>query len=108
MSDRQEIVVVSEGNADQEFLFIDSDSNSAANQDLVRMKTLERYFNGRTDKEMGNNVDAVEDRIQNAFSTAIDCIITPKIELAIRSKNASSGQDSTSVMVNSDRNVGNT
>ena len=37
-------------------------------------------------------------KIQNAILTAIDSIITPKIELAIRSKNASSGRDVTSVM----------
>ena len=35
--------------------------------------------------------------------TAIDSIITPKIELAIRSKNASSGRDATNVLVCSER-----
>ena len=40
---------------------------------------------------MGNVVDTVEDRIQNAILTATDSIITPKLELAIRSINASSG-----------------
>ena len=47
-------------------------------------------------------VDTVEDRIQNAILTAIDNIIAPKIELAIRSINASLGQDVASVSVNSE------
>ena len=52
---------------------------------------------------MSNIVDAVEDRIQNAFLTAIDNIVAPKIELSVRSKNASSGRDATSVSANSER-----
>ena len=51
---------------------------------------------------MGIFVDTVEDRIQNAIWTAIDSIITPKIELVIRSMNASSGRDATSVMASSE------
>ena len=52
---------------------------------------------------MTNIVVTVEDRIQNAILTAIDNIIAPKIELAIRSENASSGADVASVSVNSER-----
>ena len=52
---------------------------------------------------MSNIVDTVEDRIQNAILTAIDNIVAPKIELAIRSINASSGWDATSVTANSER-----
>ena len=44
---------------------------------------------------MINFVDTVEDRIQNAILTAIDNIVGPKIALAIRSINASSGRDVT-------------
>ena len=54
------------------------------------------------DKELSNIVDTVEDRIQNAFLTNIDNIVAPKIELAIRSINASSGRDVTSVTANSE------
>ena len=39
--------------------------------------------------------------MRNAISTAIDNIITPGIEVAVRSKNASSGRDAASVAVNS-------
>ena len=69
----------------------------------MSVKTLERCFNERIDREMSNIVDTVEDRIQNAISTAFDNIVAPKIELAIRLINASSGQDATSVNANSER-----
>ena len=53
--------------------------------------------------EINNIVETVEDRIQNAILTAIDNIVAPKIELAIRSLNESSGRDVTSVSANSER-----
>ena len=52
---------------------------------------------------MSNIVDTVEDRIQNAILAVIDDIVAPKIELAIRSINASSGRDVASVTANSER-----
>ena len=52
---------------------------------------------------MSNIVDTVEDRIQNAILTAIDNIVAPKIQLTIRSINASSGRDVTSVTAISER-----
>ena len=70
---------------------------------MVKKKTLERCLKERIDREMGNIVEADEDRIQNAILTAIDNIVAPKIELAIRSINASSGRDVTSVTANSER-----
>ena len=44
----------------------------------------------------------MQSRIQNAILTAIHNIVAPKIELAIRSINASSGRDATSVTANSE------
>ena len=52
---------------------------------------------------MGKIVDTVEYRIRNAILNAFDNNFTPKIELAIRSINASSDQDATSVIVFSER-----
>ena len=52
---------------------------------------------------MSNIVGTVEDRIHNGNLTAIANIVTPKIELAIRSINASSGRDATSVSASSER-----
>ena len=51
---------------------------------------------------MSNIVDTVEGRIQNAILTAIDNIVTPKIEVAIRSVKTSSGRDATSVSASSE------
>ena len=67
------------------------------------MKTLEGCLNERIDKEISNIVDTVEDTLQKATLTAIDDIVAPKIELAIRSINASSGRDVTSMTANSER-----
>ena len=102
-SERQENNVVSEGTNDRDFTVGTSSDNRATNESTVDMKTLERCFNERIDREMSNIVDTVEDRIQNAILTAVDNIIMPKIELAVRSVNASSGRDVTSVAANSER-----
>ena len=51
----------------------------------------------------GKIVDTVEDKIQNAILTAIDDIITPRIQLAVQSINASFGRYVTSVTANSER-----
>ena len=101
-SERQENVMVNEGTNDQDFTVGTSNVSSTVNENALNVKTLERCFNERIDREMSNIVDTIEDRIQNAILTVIDNIITPKIELAIRSINASSGQDATSVSANSD------
>ena len=63
----------------------------------MNVNTLERFFNDSIDKEMIKVVDTVEDRIQNAILIAIESIVAPKIELAYRSMNASSGRDVKSV-----------
>ena len=102
-SERSENVVVNEGTNDRYFTVSNSSNNTAVNESTVSVKTLERCFNKRIDREMSNFVDTVEDRIQNAILTAIDNIVAPKIELAIRSINASSGRDATSVIANSER-----
>ena len=103
VSERQENVVVNEGTNDRDFTVGTSSSNSVVNGNAMNVKTLERCFNENIDREMSNIVDTVEDRIQNAILTAIDNIVVPKIELAIRSINASSGRDATSVSANSER-----
>ena len=101
--------MVNEGTNDRDFTVSNSSKNTAANESAINVKTLERCFNERIDREMSNIVDMVEDRIQNAILTAIENIVAPKIELAIRSINASSGRDVTNVTANSERGerVGN-
>ena len=103
VSERQENAVVNEGTNDRDFTVGISSNDSIVNGNAMSVKTLERCFNERIDREMNNIVDTVEDRIQNETLAAIDNIVTPKIELAIRSINASSGRDATSVSGNSER-----
>ena len=103
-SERQENVVVNEGTNDRDFTVSNFSSNSTAvNESAMIVKTLERCFNERIDREMSNIVDTVEDRIQNAILTTIENIVAPKSELAIRSMNASSGQDVTGASATSER-----
>ena len=103
VSERQENAVVNMGTNDRDFTVSNSSNNTAVNENAMNVKTLERRFNEKIDREMSNIVDTVEDRIQNAILTAIENIVAPKIELAIRSINASSGRDVTSVIANSER-----
>ena len=102
-SERQKNVVVNERTNDQDFNVGSSNVSSIVNANAMNVKTLESCFNERIDGEMSNIVDTVEDRTQNAILTAIDNIVAPKIELAIRSINASSGREVTSVSANSER-----
>ena len=100
--ERQENAVGNKGTNDQDFTVGSSNKDSVVDGNAMSMKTLEKCFNERIDKEMRKIVDTVEDRIQNAILTAIDNLVAPKIELAIRSINASSGRDVTSVTANSE------
>ena len=90
-SERQGSVIIDEGINDRDSTVGTSSNGLATNENKVNVKTLERSFNEKIDREMSNFADTVEDRIQNAILTAIDSIVGPKIELANRSLNASSG-----------------
>ena len=102
-SSARENVVVNEGTNDRDFTVGTSNNDSVVNGNAISVKTLERCFNERINREMNNIVDTVEDRIHNAILTAIENIVAPKIALAIRSINAYSGRDTTSVSANSER-----
>ena len=102
-SGRQESVTVNGGTNDQDVTVGSSNVGSVVNENRLNMKTLERCFNERIDREMSNVADTVENRIQKSILTTIDNIVAPKIELAIKSINASSGRDVTSVSANSER-----
>ena len=95
--------MVKEGTNGRDSIVGTSNNDSVINGNAMSVKTLERCFNERIDREMSNIVDTVKDTIQNAILTAIDNIVNPKIELAIRSINASSGRYVTSVTMNSER-----
>ena len=99
VGDRHENATFNEGTGEQKFTINNPGSNSAANENMVKMTSLGRCVNETIGREMGNIVDNVEDRIQNAN----DSIVVPMIELSIRSINASFGRDATSVTVYSER-----
>ena len=99
----QENIVVNEGTNDRDFTVGTSSDNLVTNENTVNVKTLERCFNERIDREKSNIVETVEDRFQNAILTAIDIIVAHKIEWAIRSINESSERDATSVTAISER-----
>ena len=101
-SEGQKKIMINEGTNDQDCTIGTSSNNIAINENAMNVKTLERCFSERIDREMSNIVDTVEDRMQNAILTTIDNIVAPKIELTIRSMNASSGRDVTSESVNSE------
>ena len=65
------------------------------------VKTLERRFSEKIDREKSTIVDTVEDRIQNKSLTTIDNFIAPMIELVVMSKSASSGRDVASTITES-------
>ena len=96
----QENIVVNDGTNDRDFTVATSDNNSTINENSMNVKTLERFFNERIDREISKIVHTVEHRLQKAILTANEIIVAPKIELAIRSINASSGRDATSVTAN--------
>ena len=103
VSERQENIIVNEGTGGRDFTVGSSSNSLVTNENTVNVKTLERCFNKRIDRELRYIVDTVEYRIQNEILTAIDSIVATKIESAFRSMNASSGRDATSVTANSIR-----
>ena len=77
MNDRQETPTVNDITVDQESTVNISGSNSAANEKLVNLRTLERCLNEKIDKEMRDIINTVKDRLQNATLTIIDSKISP-------------------------------
>ena len=70
--------MVKEGTNDRDFTVGTSSNSLMTNESTTNVKTLEWWFNERIDKEMSIIVNTFEDRIQNAFLTAIDSIVAPK------------------------------
>ena len=101
-SESQENTVLNEGTKDRDLTIDTSSINIATKETTVNVKTLEKCFDENIDRENSDIVDTVEDRLQIAVLTAID-IVAPKMELASRSINASSGRGLTSATANSER-----
>ena len=101
-SEGQKNFVVNECTNYRNFTVGTSSDNLVTSENTVNVETLERRFHETIDRELNNIVDTVEDRIQIAILAAVDSIVTPMIELAIRSKSVSSRQNVTSVTANSE------
>ena len=101
-SEWQENTIAYEGTGNRDLSVGTSGINLVNNKSTMKVETFERCFNKKIDREMRNVVDAVEYSIQNGILTAIDRIVAPKIELAVRSINVSSVGDATSVTANSE------
>ena len=83
-SGSQQNFVVNESTVDHEITVNNTGSIITTNEILVNLKTLERCLNEKIDRESGNIVETVEYRFQNKTLNAIDRIVTPRIELAVR------------------------
>ena len=69
----------------------------------MKVEILERCLRAWIDREMGYNVDTVEDKIQNGILSAFDRNITSSIESALRLTKVSSGRNFAGVSANSQR-----
>ena len=101
-SEERENAIVNEGSSDQDFTVGTSSDKLVTNEKTLNVKNLERCFYERINREISELVDTVEDRVQNAILTAIDNTVALRVELAIRSINACSGRDATSLAANSE------
>ena len=102
-TERRKKITNSEATSDQDFTVCTSGIKLATNENMLNVKTLERCFFKKIDREMSKIVETVEDRIHNGIFTAIDSFVAPMIESANRSKIASSGRNVISVTANSER-----
>ena len=104
MSCERENAEVRSGQVDSEYA---SENNSgrtltnATNENTVIVQISVKSLIRRIAREIGIVDDAVEDKIQNVILAAVNNIITPMMEMAIGSMNASSGQDIASAVASS-------
>ena len=105
VNSRQQNFIVVDSTTDREFTVKISSVIPTTNENTVNVQRLERCFNEKNDKGMGNIVDTVEDKNKKPIWTASVIIITLRIELAVRSLNASSARDAASITANSKREI---
>ena len=83
--------------ADQAFTANKITTAELANENIVDVQTLGISLTDKIFRQMGIIAQAVEDRIQSAFLTAMNNFVITRIWSAVRSLNASSGQDLASI-----------
>ena len=70
-SEIQENCLINKGTKERDFTVGTSNDNLVINENAVHVKTSERCFNEKIDREMDNFVDTVENTIQNENLTAL-------------------------------------
>ena len=103
VSSWQQSVEFNDGSVDREFTFSINDGIHTTSEKTVKVQTHQKTCTDRTDIELGITLGMVEDRIQNATLTAMDKMVNPWIELAVKSTNACSGQNAVDRTVNLER-----
>ena len=69
----------------------------------MNVEIFERCSIEKIDTEMGSIVDTTRDSIQNMILNAVESIVIARIELAVRSKTATSRQNDATVTASSER-----
>ena len=98
-SSERQIVEVHSGVIDPEFTTGNINRLVSTNENAIDFQILETSPSYRMVREI---ISALDSMIHNAILTDVDNFTTPGFELAIGSMNASSGQDITSVIANSE------
>ena len=67
------------------------------------MQTVERSITDIMYCEVDNNVGTVKTRVHEAIVAAVDNLVIPRVELAIKSVSAASGWDTGGVVIDPDQ-----
>ena len=80
-----------------DYFCCNNDTLVVTTENTADVQTLKRCIPDKFAREMGKVVERVEEKIQIAILAARDNIITPAVELSVRTMNASSSLDATRV-----------
>ena len=82
--------------------FNNTNHSVLANGSQVDIRTFERSITNKVLNEVDNVVATVETRVHDAILSAMEGLVLPRVELAMKSVNESSGLDSESVVLDPD------
>ena len=93
-----EVQSESETNTVEEKITSNNAKNPAkGNTSEIDVHTLEKNFANKVRGEVDSVMTTVENRVRDAILTAIESLVIPRVELAMKSVNASSGRDENSI-----------
>ena len=82
---------------------INANNSIHVNSSQVDMHTRENNIVNKVRCEVDNLMTSVETRVQDAVLTAMENLVNPRVELAMKSVNASSGRGVSNVVMDPDR-----